>query len=379
MADKIDSLTLPNSSGVATTYDIDLPADAAPSIASLTASGNITAAKLIKKDGTSAQFLLANGDTVNTSTYANQNAFGAVAAGSVNITANSTTDTLSIDGSNVTIEGDATNNKVTIKLTSTNVSNALGYTPFNPSNITLTGTTGSESIKVNSTTVTLATRDTDQTITGVKTFKKYIYMNKDDTWTGEYGGNDIGHGFRMVAPNMVSGNKMVFLDGGKALNQNNSAHFDFGYVDNGSTDNYINIGFHSNNYRLRLYANGLLENDGSINPVTSATHNLGSSSKKWNELYLNTCIYFGSSSNIKITGSDGLGGFSFSVGSTNGLGVNTNTIYTRGVTPYTNNEYSIGSSSRKYVNAYLSGNLTDGTNSITVANIQSKIEVKRFI
>ncbi len=40
MADKIDSLTLPNSGGTTTTYDIDLPPDATPSIASLTISGN---------------------------------------------------------------------------------------------------------------------------------------------------------------------------------------------------------------------------------------------------------------------------------------------------------------------------------------------------
>lgn len=41
MADKIDSVTLPNSQGVDTTYDIDLPSDATPSIASLTTSGNV--------------------------------------------------------------------------------------------------------------------------------------------------------------------------------------------------------------------------------------------------------------------------------------------------------------------------------------------------
>lgn len=41
MADKIDSVTLPNLQGVDTTFDIDLPPDATPSIASLTTSGNV--------------------------------------------------------------------------------------------------------------------------------------------------------------------------------------------------------------------------------------------------------------------------------------------------------------------------------------------------
>jgi hypothetical protein len=42
MADKIDQIVIPNSSGTATAYDIDLPPDATPSIASLTLSGDAT-------------------------------------------------------------------------------------------------------------------------------------------------------------------------------------------------------------------------------------------------------------------------------------------------------------------------------------------------
>ena len=43
--------------------------------------------------------------------------------------------------------------------------------------------------------------------------------------------------------------------------------------------------------------------------------------------------------------------------------------------PYNNNAYSLGTSSRKFVNLYLSGNLSDGTNSISIANIASKSEI----
>ena len=40
---------------------------------------------------------------------------------------------------------------------------------------------------------------------------------------------------------------------------------------------------------------------------------------------------------------------------------------------------NLGSSAGRWKNLYLSESLTDGTNSITIANIQSKVEVKRFI
>lgn len=59
----------------------------------------------------------------------NQNAFSNIAVGSTTIAANSTTDTLTLAGSNVTITPDATNDKVTIGITKDNVTSALGYTP----------------------------------------------------------------------------------------------------------------------------------------------------------------------------------------------------------------------------------------------------------
>lgn len=63
MADKIDQLKIDNVS-----YDIDLPPDATPSIASLTASGTIQGATIKKTNGTSSQFLKADG-SVDSTTY----------------------------------------------------------------------------------------------------------------------------------------------------------------------------------------------------------------------------------------------------------------------------------------------------------------------
>ncbi len=63
------------------------------------------------------------------SDYVNQNAFSNVTVGTTTIAADTATDTLTLEGSNVTLTPDATNDKVTIGITKANVVSALGYTP----------------------------------------------------------------------------------------------------------------------------------------------------------------------------------------------------------------------------------------------------------
>lgn len=60
---------------------------------------------------------------------ANQNAFSNIKVGSTTISADTTTDTLELVGSNVTLTPDTTNDKVTIGITKSNITTALGYTP----------------------------------------------------------------------------------------------------------------------------------------------------------------------------------------------------------------------------------------------------------
>lgn len=60
--------------------------------------------------------------------YANQNAFSNVKVGSTTVASDSTADTLELVGSNVTLTPDATNDKVTIGITASNVTTALGNT-----------------------------------------------------------------------------------------------------------------------------------------------------------------------------------------------------------------------------------------------------------
>lgn len=58
----------------------------------------------------------------------NQNAFSNVKVGSTTVAADAKTDTLELAGSNVTLTPDATNDKVTIGITASNVTTALGNT-----------------------------------------------------------------------------------------------------------------------------------------------------------------------------------------------------------------------------------------------------------
>ena len=69
------------------------------------------------------------------SAYVNQNAFSNIVVGSTTVSADSTTDSLTLVGSNVTITPDATNDKVTIGISKTNITTALGYTPYTPSEV----------------------------------------------------------------------------------------------------------------------------------------------------------------------------------------------------------------------------------------------------
>lgn len=59
----------------------------------------------------------------------NQNAFSNIKVDSTTIAADTKTDTLTLVGNNVTLTPDATNDKITIGITKSNVTTALGYTP----------------------------------------------------------------------------------------------------------------------------------------------------------------------------------------------------------------------------------------------------------
>jgi hypothetical protein len=68
-------------------------------------------------------------DGIATGAEVNQNAFSNVKVGNSTVAADAKTDTLELVGSNVTLTPDTTNDKITIGITSANVTSALGYTP----------------------------------------------------------------------------------------------------------------------------------------------------------------------------------------------------------------------------------------------------------
>ena len=193
---KIDQLTVIDpSTNESTSYDIDLPADATPSIASLTVTGNdgVTAKKFVKDGGTSSQFLKADG-SVDSTDYNNQNAFSSIVAGSTTISAGNATDTVTINGSNVNVTGNASSNVITVGIDSTGIANALGYTPADDS------------------AVVHKTGNLSETVTGQKTFTSTIYSDVNDL---NFIGKQGKIGFRAYKPNTTdnAGQMLITSDG----------------------------------------------------------------------------------------------------------------------------------------------------------------------
>ena len=202
-------------------------------------------------------------------------------------------------------------------ITSGGVANILTQTAYNSStnkiatmsdvpSVSLTTTTGSEAITVGSASLNVVTRNTAQTISGVKTFSENIQLDSS-------GWNYIG--IQSGAP-FISSNT------------------------------------------------GVVTTNGSLLPASTDAKDLGSSVLKWKDLYLSGVGYLDT----------------ISVSSSLLIKQGTTSRYnftTWNILPYSSQD--LGSSSYKFKDAYLSGSLSDGTNSITVANIQSKVEVQRFI
>ena len=75
------------------------------------------------------------------------------------------------------------------------------------------------------------------------------------------GSDTSSSGYKDIAeflePNITGGT--VSVNFGVANSLNNLGKVDFTYVGAGSTDNWVSIGFHSNDNKLKVYANGLVE------------------------------------------------------------------------------------------------------------------------
>ena len=193
-------------------------------------------------------------------------------------------------------------------------------------NITITTTTGSESISDGTNTLNVVTRDTDQTIDSNKT----IAVNKFLSFTGENYTGSI---------------------------ENNSNRLFLKY----SGNNKLGVG----NSDATFYV--------TARPGTNNTYDLGTSSLNWKDLYL------GGTVKIKSTDTSDTAGINLTNSNGNTWHINTNRYGALRIA-YGSTESSqsqvVGITGNKIecgnCDIKTSGSLTDGTNSITIANIVNK-------
>ena len=101
------------------------------------------------------------------------------------------------------------------------------------------------------------------------------------------------------------------------------------------------------------------------------TQDLGQASKRWQRIYLSSNVDFGDNAIIKKDSSNRVviqygGNDKVKFG-------DTVTYFDTDVTPVSSNTYDLGSSTYCWKDAYITGNISDGVNSVTVANIASKV------
>ena len=124
--------------------------------------------------------------------------------------------------------------------------------------------------------------------------------------------------------------------------------------------------------KLVIEADGnTIELKGSLIPSATATYDLGSSSVRWKTLFASDSVDLGNNATITKDSSNRL---NFNNGSDTIIKVgNVNSTYCKANwTPDQNNMYSLGRSGSQWKDLYLAGNISDGINSVTVANISNK-------
>lgn len=106
---------------------------------------------------------------------------------------------------------------------------------------------------------------------------------------------------------------------------------------------------------------------------SSGSNDLGSSSYAWKDLYLSNRIYLGSSGTSYIN-TDAYNGIGFQINNNTKFLIREATTYVNNnLCPLTNNQRDLGAQGGAlFRNLYLGGNISDGTNSVTVAEIIKK-------
>lgn len=193
-------------------------------------------------------------------------------------------------------------------------------------------------------------------------YNEYIWLEDEECYE-KIGGVDID------LTNYVTLNTDQTINSTKTIADGKSLIFV-----SGDSTKYFYIK-HENN-QLHIGANGIataaILDSYLINFSPSGnSQDLGQTSKKWRHLYISGNVDFGDNAIIKKDSSNRVviqfgGNDKVKVG-------NTVTYFDTDVTPVSSNTNDLGSSTYCWKDAYIAGNISDGINSVTVANIASKV------
>lgn len=187
-------------------------------------------------------------------------------------------------------------------------------------------------------TSNLVTLDTEQTITGKKTFKNdNLYLQKADESKSYY-------------------IEWVTVSGSPGLNFRSSS---------------MAVG----QYTIRLQDYSLFTY--SVKPTASGGYDLGQSSLKYRDIYLSGAVKLRNSSatiDAEITQSQ-YGSIDFRINNNSAFLMEPGITYGRGHFATTGTNKNLGTASLLWYDLYLSHNLTDGTNSVSVAQLVKKTQL----
>lgn len=214
----------------------------------------------------------------------------------------------------------------------------------------------------------LVTLDTDQTITGVKTFDKQIDFTNENSNTIKYNIEQNSAG-QFVISRTYGGTKSAYwkIDTNKLLPNTDNTN-DIGSSSSTIKDLYLS----GNAYVGGLYPTGNTNNgftydsvtygwrvNANFSPLGNNARDLGRNGGAWKDLYLGGNIEMAIDGAIKSGGAVA-------------ILLKPYTFRTYAFGPLVDDAYDIGYSNLKYKNLYLSGYISDGTNSVTVADLTWK-------
>lgn len=258
--------------------------------------------------------------------------------------------------------------------------------------VSLTTTAGSEAITVNSNSLNVVTRDTDQTITGIKTnINKIQYKNSaNSSYTFSFvADSDYVSSWKRGTANILrySSNegltsyynfipavantydlgsstskwKDLYLNGKVDFGTKIEGRTNTSYI---TTDNYDGVGIYVNGIRpINIYDNAIYLAKPLLPNTT--TIDIGGTDKKFRDLYLSGNVILSSpNANYKLLAD----GAWFDIKRDN---TTVFQFYDTIIKSPKDNYADLGVSGNRWKNLYLAGNISDGTNSVSVADISN--------